>query len=308
MSSSANEIGNKIARTRVKQELKAAKAKDKRERRDKRKRDDKELGSDAPVRQVPRTLESTREFDETIVDPDDEEIAGEEAMDEYADYFRGETTPKVMITTAKEPRPSKATYDFIRDFNDLFPSIYFYKRKGYEIKHICEIAASKKFTDLIVVSEDHKKVNGLWVIHLPYGPTAHFKLSSLKLSRDIKGHGNATDHRPELILNNFNTRLGRRVGRMVAALFPLDPQFKGRRVVTCHNQRDFLFFRHHRYIFEEGTRKSDPGPVRARLQELGPQFTLKLRSFQLGPFDTNSGEYEWYHKTDQDTSRRRFHL
>ena len=25
--------------------------------------------------------------------------------------------------------------------------------------------------DLIVVSEDHKKVNGLWVIHLPYGPT-----------------------------------------------------------------------------------------------------------------------------------------
>jgi ribosome production factor 1 len=176
MSSSANEIGNKIARTRVKQELKAAKAKDKRERRDKRKRDDKELGSDAPVRQVPRTLESTREFDETIVDPDDEEIAGEEAMDEYADYFRGESawaslamaaacsrdrgscvsprrraclraaTPKVMITTAKEPRPSKATYDFIRDFNDLFPSIYFYKRKGYEIKHICEIAASKKFT------------------------------------------------------------------------------------------------------------------------------------------------------------------
>jgi len=97
------------------------------------------------------------------------------------------------------------------------------------------------------------------------------------------------------------------MGRMIAALFPLDPQFKGRRVVTCHNQRDFLFFRHHRYIFEKGKKKTD-GPVRARLQELGPQFTLKLRSLQLGSFDTNGGEYEWYHKTEMDTSRRRFHL
>jgi|EP01047_Picozoa_sp_COSAG01_P075309 ribosome production factor 1 len=94
---------------------------------------------------------------------------------------------------------------------------------------------------------------------------------------------------------------------MLAALFPLDPQFKGRRVVTCHNQRDFLFFRHHRYIFEEG-RGGKVGQVKARLQELGPQFTLKLRSLQLGPFDTETGEYEWYHTAEMDTSRRRFHV
>ena len=34
-----------------------------------------------------------------------------------------------------------------------------------------------------------------------------------------QGHGRATDHKPELILNNFGTRLGRRVGRMFASLF-----------------------------------------------------------------------------------------
>lgn len=34
---------------------------------------------------------------------------------------------------------------------------------------------------------------------------------------------------------------------MIQALFPQDPEFKGRRVVTFHNQRDFIFFRHHRY-------------------------------------------------------------
>ena len=36
-----------------------------------------------------RTLESMRELGETIVAAGDEEIAGEEAMDEYAEYFGG---------------------------------------------------------------------------------------------------------------------------------------------------------------------------------------------------------------------------
>lgn len=52
---------------------------------------------------------------------------------------------------------------------------------------------------------------------------------------------------PEVILNNFNTRLGHSIGRLLASLFPHDPQFNGRQVVTFHNQRDFIFFRHHRY-------------------------------------------------------------
>jgi ribosome production factor 1 len=59
----------------------------------------------------------------------------------------------------------------------------------------------------------------------------------------LQGHGRATSHRPELILNGFNTRLGRRVGRMLGSLFHQDPAFRGRRVVTFHNQRDFVFFR-----------------------------------------------------------------
>lgn len=56
-----------------------------------------------------------------------------------------------------------------------------------------------------------------------------------------------TDHHPEVILNNFTTRLGHSIGRLFAALFPQDPQFVGRQVATFHNQRDFIFFRFHRY-------------------------------------------------------------
>ena len=203
----------------------------------------------------------------------------------------------------------------------------------------------------------------------------------------MQHHGRASSHRPELILNNFGTRLGHRLGRMFASIFRQDQDFKGRRAVTFHNQRDFIFFRsvhdlmltlhecadtrqlrlcrvifsshshwlsvqlvmrrhcwqqlltdtavvqqhalcgnlllddavdfccrHHRYIFEAAERRG-PGEkeksrrVIARLQELGPRFTLKLLSLQKGTFDSKGGEYEWVHNhKSMDTSRRCFFL
>ena len=59
---------------------------------------------------------------------------------------------------------------------------------------------------------------------------------------------------PQVILNNFGTRLGRRVGRFLGSLFPHAPQFEGRQVVTFHNQRDFIFVRHHRCAKSHGPR------------------------------------------------------
>jgi len=55
-------------------------------------------------------------------------------------------------------------------------------------------------------------------------------------------------------------------------------------------------------------KKKQKETVIARLQECGPRFTLKLLSLQHGTFDTKGGEYEWVHKPDMDTSRRRFFL
>ena len=43
-----------------------------------------------------------------------------------------------------------------------------------------------------------------------------------------------------------------------------------------------------RYIFKN--------QKKAGLQELGPRFTLKLRSLQRGTFDSKFGDYEWIHK------------
>lgn len=169
------------------------------------------------------------------------------------------------------------------------------------MKKIIPQCISKGYTDLIVVNEDRKVPNGLLICHLPNGPTIHFKVSNVKLRNEIRKSDDPSDHKPEIILNNFGTRLGHSVARMFASLFPHDPEFKGRRVVTFHNQRDFIFVRQHRYVFRN--------EKRVGLQELGPRFTLKLRSLQVGTFDSKFGEYEWIHKRhEMDSSRRKFHL
>ncbi|KAH9492099.1 Ribosome production factor 1 [Bulinus truncatus] len=139
------------------------------------------------------------------------------------------------------------------------------------------------------------------ISHLPDGPTAEFKMMNVKLCKELKRLGAMTDHDPEINVHNFNTRLGVTVGRMLTCLFPHRPNYRGRRVVTFHNQRDFIFFRHHRYQFRN--------TEKVNLQELGPRFILKLRSLQKGTFDSKSGMYLWIHKRhEMDTSRRKFHL
>jgi len=91
---------------------------------------------------------------------------------------------------------------------------------------------------------------------------------------------------------------------MFASLFYSQPEFIGRRVVTLHNQRDYIFFRQHRYIF--GSHRD--GSNKASLQEIGPRFTLKLRWLQSGTFHRQNSEYEFVRKKDIDDSKKRFHL
>lgn len=241
-----------------------------------------------------------------MVEPGDEEVSLDESRDEFSGYFSGETTPKIMVTT--RPKPSTKLYDFIKELMTMIPNVYYYARRRYDIKEICVLAASRGFTHLIVLAEKNKVCNGAVISHLPSGPTAMFKVSNFVSGADIAGHGAPTSHVPEILLNNFNTRLGHRVGRFLGSLFPHKPDFKGRQVVTFHNQRDFIFVRHHRYVFDDPDEKTGRAK-RARLQELGPRFSLKMRWLQAGTFDTKHGEYEWIHKRKKmDTSRRKFHL
>lgn len=221
--------------------------------------------------------------DETDVVVDDEEIIADHADDEFSEYFEGTKTPKIIITT--RPRPSRILHLFINELMLMIPNSYYYRRRNYTLQEISKYAMEESFTHLIVVHETNKKLDGMIISHIGVGPTAYFRITSFKDPSKIPNHGNPTEHLPEIICTNFVTRLGDRVSRFLGSLFPHNPEFEGRRVVTFHNQRDFIFVRHHRYIFEN--------QKKARLQELGPQFTMKFKWLQTGYMDMINGEYEW---------------
>ncbi|XP_034438339.1 ribosome production factor 1 [Hippoglossus hippoglossus] len=297
---SVSEIKNKQRRHLMFMKIKLEKKKQKLQLKKKKKKEREALGDKAPPKEVPKTIENQRVYDETTVDPEDEEVAFDEGTDEFSAYFNGLTNPKVLITTSDRPRGR--TVRFCEQLATVIPNAHVYYRRGLALKRVIPQCIARNFTYLMVINEDRKMPNGLVLCHLPDGPTAHFKVSSVRLRKEIKRRGkDPTEHSPEVILNNFSTRLGHSIGRLFAALFPQDPQFIGRQAATFHNQRDFIFFRFHRYIFKN--------EKKVGIQELGPRFTLKLRSLQKGTFDSKFGEYEWVLKRhEMDACRRKFQL
>ncbi|EJU03799.1 Brix-domain-containing protein [Dacryopinax primogenitus] len=264
--------------------------------RAKAEKEDPELRKARLHHNIPKTLDNMREYDPSMLTASSQahpqsstaahvgrEMHPESALDiqndPFAAYFSSENdptlAPKVLVTTST--KATNVTYEFCHELCGIFPGAQFVRRKkgqDFQIGKIAEWSAKRGYSALLVVNEDHKVPNAITLVHLPDGPSALFKLSSIRLSKDIIGHGRSSGHHPELVLNGFVTRLGHAVGRMFQILFPPLPEFEGRQAVTLHNQRDFLFFRRHRYVFKS-TEKTG-------LQEIGPRFTLKLRWLKKG--------------------------
>ncbi|XP_059615796.1 probable ribosome production factor 1 [Phlebotomus argentipes] len=292
-------IRNKALRNKAFQKVQLERKKTQKKERKKRQKEGGE-------RSTGHTLESLREKDETTVehleDSENEELRLEMQMDELSNYYSKEIEPRVLITFSDHPHPG--TRMFGRELTRIIPNCLTLMRNRSSVKKICQSAIRENFTDVLIINENQKKVNGLLHIHLPHGPTAHFRVSNVKLTSEMKkNYREISKHRPEVILTNFSTRLGLSIGRLLGSLFHFDPEFRGRRAVTFHNQRDYIFFRHHRYEFTKDGK-------RAKLHELGPRFTLKLRSLQQGLFDSKTGDYEWIisNKRHMMESRRRFFL
>ncbi len=259
-----------------------------------------EMGDEAEPVNIPKTIETLREKDENTVDlVNDEEIHEENKNDEYASYFNKEYDPQVLITTSIKHTGS--IFNFVKELKDFIPNSYFYYRKKYNLKEIVESAKEKGFSDVVIVYERLRKPYRMVITHLPEGPTVEFKISNVVYSDQIFNNAKSTYHHPELILKNFFTKTGYRLSRVINALFPHTPEYKGREVVTFHNQRDFVFFRHHRFIFTEDFE-------RVNLQEIGPRFSMRLLSIQKGTFDREFGEYEYYYKDKMGVRRRKFNL
>lgn len=228
--------------------------------------------------------------------------------------------PKVLVTTSI----NATLHHEASLLTNLFPNSTYIRRSAhfhsykYSIREISSYASTRNYTTLIVLNEERKRPSGLDIVHLPHGPTFHFSISNWVEGRKLPGHGNPTNHYPELILNGFRTPLGLLAGHLFKSLFPPRPEVQGRQVVTLHNQRDYVFFRRHRYVFRDkrASEKSIQGAdgkavkgveeIRAGLQELGPRFTLKLRRVDNG-VQRASGE-AWRWKAHDEKVRTRFSL
>lgn len=233
--------------------------------------------------------------------------------------------PKILVTTSL----NSTIHNEAQLLGTLFPNSAYIPRSGhrfghkYSLREICKFATNREYTTVILVKEDLKKPTGISVVHLPSGPTFHFSISNWIEGRKLPGHGNPTNHYPELLLNNFKTPLGLLTAKLFMTMFPPRPEFQGRQVVTLHNQRDYIFVRRHRYVFREkrATEKSIVGAdgrevkgvedIRAGLQELGPRFTLKLRRVdkgigRAGSEGEDATQWEWKAKMEKD--RKRFNL
>ncbi|KAG5986786.1 hypothetical protein E4U43_005360 [Claviceps pusilla] len=233
--------------------------------------------------------------------------------------------PKVLVTTSL----NSTIHHEAQLLSALFPNSTYIRRSAhryghkYSLREICKFATNRGFTVVLLVKEDLKQPTGLSIVHLPAGPTFHFSISNWIEGKKLPGHGNPTNHYPELLLNNFKTPLGLLTAKVFQSLFPQHPEIQGRQVITLHNQRDFIFVRRHRYVFREkrateksivdvdGTEMKGVEGIRAGLQELGPRFTMKLRRVdkgigRAGSEGEDATQWEWKAKMEKD--RKRFNL
>ena len=100
---------------------------------------------------------------------------------------------------------------------------------------------------------------------------------------------------PQLILNNFDSKLGNRLGNILRCLFPV-PKPDSKRVVTFSNEDDHIAFRHH--TFEKQGKE-------VILQEVGPRFDLQLYKLRLGTLDQDEADNEYVLRPYMNSAKRK---
>ena len=148
-----NHIKNKVVRQKKFDELQKEKKKAKKARRKAR------LQSNEP-KQIPHTLESLREKDETMIvgdieDEKNEAIKEDLDHDEFSSYYKQEYEPKVLITYADNPHTK--TRIFGRELTRIIPNSTSLYRNRSGVKKIVQSCIAKGFTDVVIVNEDQCK-------------------------------------------------------------------------------------------------------------------------------------------------------
>lgn len=96
---------------------------------------------------------------------------------------------RVLLTTA--PKPAEDTLLLLADLQNMLGGVNFAqivprKTTRFVLSKVTRWAAKRGYSAIIVVGEDLKKPATLTVSKLPLGPTAHFRVTSVLLNKEIQ--------------------------------------------------------------------------------------------------------------------------
>lgn len=225
--------------------------------------------------------------------------------DEYANNKYRQ--PKVLITTSRDA--SNRLQQFMKEFRMLVPNSTKLNRGNLVIKELVQIGREKEYTDIILLHENRGQPDGIILTHLPYGPTTYFGLFNVVLRHDIKKEtlDNMSEAYPNIILDNFNSRIGARISEILKNLFPV-PKLDSSRVITFVNNEDFISFRHHTFNNKKGKnnvlKNNDCRPEDIVLKEHGPRFDLRPYQISLGTIDMPESMKEWVLRPYMNTASK----
>ena len=246
---------------------------------------------------LPTELRSSYDKLKSEIDAEDTKhsVAQSHVDDEYGNA--GWNDPRVCVTTSRAP--SSRLKQFAKEMKLLIPNSTRINRGSHRVDELVDGCKTSDFTDLVVVQETRGEPDGLIVCHLPLGPTAYFTLNGAVLRHDLEGGAAPmSEAYPHIILNQFQTELGKRVGNILKCLFPI-PKMDTRRVVTFSNDDDHISFRHH--VYKKEGNKED----KVTLFEVGPRFEMRLYQIKLGTLEMKDAENEYVLRPYMNTASKR---
>ncbi|KAI9792713.1 MAG: snoRNA-binding rRNA-processing protein imp4 [Peltula sp. TS41687] len=224
-----------------------------------------------------------------------------ELDDEYA-RLSGVVDPRVVVTTSRDP--SSRLSAFAKEVRLLLPTSIRLNRGNVVLGNLVGSAVSAGLSDVILLHEHRGTPTALTVSHLPHGPTASFSLHNVMLRHDIPGaaRGTVSEAYPHLIFEGFQSRLGKRVVKVLKHLFPpREVEGKvGSRVVSFVNVEDSVEVRHH--VFVKTAWQS------VELAEVGPRMTMRLFEIRAGTLENKDGDVEWHLNQYTRTSKKKDYL
>lgn len=210
----------------------------------------------------------------------DADLQKEMENDEFQDFISGARQPKIFLTTMFRT-PTRKSYQLLQgtqlinqEIKNLLPQSFFYPRKSFtDFKATMAEAVERGYTHIIRLQEFQNEPYCLEMSMLPYGPSVSLRIRKYVACKDIHNRGVPILTQPEMIFKNLKTSLGARLQRFLGSIFPPQPKLQDRTIISVINQRDFLFFRHHRYFC-----------FMISFADLQVHFRQEIRHFQVGGF------------------------